>query len=1085
MNISGPFIARPVATGLLAIAILLLGILGYRALPVSSLPQVDFPTIQVVTKLPGASPDTASKLLTAPLERQFGQIAGLASMSSISSQNTSAITLQFDLSVPLATAAQNVQAAINAASGTLPPNLQYPPVYSEVNPADTPVLTLALTSKTVPLYEIADAAETQIVPKLSEIGGVGAVSVEGGMTKAIRINVDPARLAAYGISLEDVRNAIANANQSGAKGAFDGRNQAYTLGANDQITAASQYRNLIIAYQNKAPVRLSAVGSVTDGLENNQQLASYNGTPAVVVDIQRQPGANIVQTVKAVQSALGGLGATLPPGIKLSIVANRTGTIEASVNDVQLTLITSALLVVLVIFLFLPNPRAVLIPAVALPLSIVATFAVMSELGYQLDNLSLMALTVASGFVVDDAIVMIENIVRFIEQGETPLRAAYLGSRQIGFTIVSLTISLVAVFIPLLFMPGVIGRLFSEFAVTLAVAVVISAVISLTLTPMMSARLLRPAEDAKPGRIGRAAESTLLAVRNRYEGGLRWSLEHRRLMLLVFAATIVITGILFVIVPKALLPQEDTGQIVAVTQGAQSVSLDGMNRLQNQAIAAIRSNKAVAGVTSLLGSGLTNPTPNTGRLSITLKPFGQRPNIATVMRQLQQKLAAVPGLLVYMQPVQDITLSSTVSPTQYQYTLTDTDQTELNTWSRKIETALAKLPQLTDVASNQQDQGLETYVDVDRAAAARLGISMATVENALYDAFGQRQVSTIYDQNAQYRVVLGVDPRYAASPEALSNIYLPTGTLSSAGSGAALGPGSGVSGNSTTTTGAASSTGTAGSAGTTSSAGGSSAGTASSSVPPQVPLLQVAKIERRHGPLAITRENQFPAVTLSFNLAGGVSLGAAETAIQRAQAKLGVPDTISGSFSGAAAEFQSSLAQEPWLIAAALVVIYIVLGVLYESTIHPVTILSTLPSAGIGALLALMLTGTQFTLVALVGIVLLMGIVKKNGIIMVDFAIEAERTRGLSPEAAITEAAILRFRPIMMTTMAALFGAVPLVLEGGAGAELRAPLGITIIGGLLVSQLLTLFTTPVVYLAMDRLRPAPRRAEDAAHAPAE
>ena len=1074
MNISAPFIARPVATGLLAIAILLLGILGYRALPVSSLPQVDFPTIQVVTKLPGASPDTASKLLTAPLERQFGQIAGLASMSSISSQNTSAITLQFDLSVPLATAAQNVQAAINAASGTLPPNLQYPPVYSEVNPADTPVLTLALTSKTVPLYEIADAAETQIVPKLSEIGGVGAVSVEGGMTKAIRINVDPARLAAYGISLEDVRNAIANANQSGAKGAFDGRNQAYTLGANDQITAASQYRNLIIAYQNKAPVRLSAVGSVTDGLENDQQLASYNGTPAVVVDIQRQPGANIVQTVKAVQSALGGLGATLPPGIKLSIVANRTGTIKASVNDVQLTLITSALLVVLVIFLFLPNPRAVLIPAVALPLSIVATFAVMSELGYQLDNLSLMALTVASGFVVDDAIVMIENIVRFIEQGETPLRAAYLGSRQIGFTIVSLTISLVAVFIPLLFMPGVIGRLFSEFAVTLAVAVVISAVISLTLTPMMSARLLRPAEDAKPGRVGRAAEATLLAVRGRYEGGLRWSLEHRRLMLLVFAATIVITGILFVIVPKALLPQEDTGQIVAVTQGAQSVSLDAMNRLQNQAIAAIRGNKAVAGVTSLLGSGLTNPTPNTGRLSITLKPFGQRPNIATVMRQLQQKLAAVPGLLVYMQPVQDITLSSTVSPTQYQYTLTDTDQTELNTWSRKIEAALAKLPQLTDVASNQQDQGLETYVDVDRAAASRLGISMATVENALYDAFGQRQVSTIYDQNAQYRVVLGVDPRYAASPEALSNIYLPTGTLSSASTTTSLGPGSGVSGNSTTTTGAASSTGTT-----------ASAGAASSSVPPQVPLLQVAKIERRHGPLAITRENQFPAVTLSFNLAGGVSLGAAETAIQRAQAKLGVPDTISGSFSGAAAEFQSSLAQEPWLIAAALVVIYIVLGVLYESTIHPVTILSTLPSAGIGALLALMLTGTQFTLVALVGIVLLMGIVKKNGIIMVDFAIEAERSRGLSPEAAITEAAILRFRPIMMTTMAALFGAVPLVLEGGAGAELRAPLGITIIGGLLVSQLLTLFTTPVVYLAMDRLRPAPRRDEGAAHAPAE
>lgn len=1060
MNISAPFIARPVATSLLAIAILLLGILGYRSLPVSSLPQVDFPTIQVVTKLPGASPDTVSKLITAPLERQFGEIAGLAAMSSISSQGTSAITLRFQLSVSLDTASQDVQAAINAASGTLPPNLQYPPTYTKVNPADAPIISLALTSKTVPLYAIANAAQTEILPKLSEISGVGRVTIEGGMRKAIRIDVNPARLAAYGISLEDVRNAISNANQTGAKGAFNGLDQSYTLGANDQITSAAEYRNVIVAYQNKAPVRLSAVGSVTEGLENNQELASYNGTPAVVLDIQREPGANIVSTVQRVQSALESLQTTLPPGIDLTVAANRTGTIKASVRDVQITLITAALLVVLVIFLFLPNPRAVLIPAVALPLSIIATFAVMSALGYQLDNLSLMALTVASGFVVDDAIVMIENIVRFIENGETPLRAAYLGAQQIGFTIVSLTVSLVAVFIPLLFMPGVIGRLFSEFAVTLAVAVVISAVISLTLTPMMSARLLRPAASERPGRIARSAEASLVAVRERYRRGLDWSLAHQRLMLAVFAATVAITIILFAVVPKALLPQEDTGAIVAVTEGAQSISLDAMQKIQNQAIAAIRHNKAVAGVISQLGSGLTNPTPNTGRLTITLKPFGQRAGIATVMRQLQASLATIPGLHFYMQPVQDITLSSRVSPTQYQYTLTDTNQVELDLWARKIQAELGKLPQITDLASDQQNQGLQTYIDVDRAAAARLGISMATIENTLYDAFGQRQVSTIYTQNAQYRVVLGVDPSYATSPEALAHIFLSTGSLAASTSTTALGPGGAVSGSSTTTTGAASTT---------------TSTTNASSVPAQVPLLEIAKIERKYGPLAITREDQFPSVTLSFNLANGASLGAAEAAIQKAEQKLGVPNSITGTFSGAAAEFQSSLAEEPWLIAAALVVIYIVLGVLYESTIHPVTILSTLPSAGIGALLALMLTGTEFTLVALVGIVLLMGIVKKNGIIMVDFAIEAERTRGVTPEAAITEAAILRFRPIMMTTMAALFGAIPLVLEGGAGSELRAPLGITIIGGLLVSQLLTLFTTPVIYLAMDRLRPSARR----------
>ncbi len=666
MSISAPFIARPVATSLLAVAILLIGVLGYRALPVSSLPQVDFPTIQVVTQLPGASPDTVSKLITAPLERQFGEIAGLAAMNSISSQGTSTITLRFELSMPQATAAQDVQAAINAASGTLPPNLQYPPVYNQVNPADAPILTLALTSQTIPLYQVADTAQTMLLQKLAEVAGVGQVTIEGGLRKAIRINVNPVQLAAYGISLEDVRNAVANANQAGAKGGLQGAHQAYAIGANDQITAAEEYRGLVVAYRNQAPVRLSAVGTVTSGLENDQELASYNGTPAVLMDIQRQPGANIVSTVQRIEAALGAQRGALPPGIDLQIVANRTGTIEASVRDVQITLITSALLVVLVIFLFLPNPRAVLIPAVALPLSIIATFAVMSELGYQLDNLSLMALTVASGFVVDDAIVMIENVVRFIEAGEPPLRAAYLGAAQIGFTIVSLTVSLIAVFIPLLFMPGIVGRLFSEFAVTLSVAVVISAVVSLTLTPMMSARLLRPAGEARPGRIARGAEAALTRTRDAYGRGLAWCIRHERLMLVVFAATVAITLALFVVVPKALLPQEDTGEIVAVTQGRQSASLDAMQRLQDQAIAAIRRNPAVAGVTSLLGAGVANPTPNTGQLTIVLKPFGTRPALASVMTQLQQALAHVVGLTFYMQPVQDITLSSRVSPTQYQ-----------------------------------------------------------------------------------------------------------------------------------------------------------------------------------------------------------------------------------------------------------------------------------------------------------------------------------------------------------------------------------------------------------------------------------
>ncbi|MHB8550515.1 MAG: efflux RND transporter permease subunit [Acidiferrobacterales bacterium] len=1017
MNISKPFIARPVATSLLAIALFLIGALGYRAMPVASLPSVDFPTILITTKLPGASPDTISKLITSPLERQFGEISGLDAMSSISSTDTSAITLRFALTKSIDSAAQDVQAAINAAAATLPPNLPYPPIYTKVNPADAPILSIALTSRTLPLSAVADAAETLIEPKLSQVNGVGRVAVEGGLKPAVRVTVDPTRLAAYGLSLEDVRNAIANANQNGAKGEFNGISQSFLLAANDQLPDAQSYRKIVIAYRSGAAVRLSDVGNVRNGLENDAAEASYNGVPAVILDIQREPGANIVKTVSEIRSALPELTKSLPSGIRTQVVADRTQTIRASVRDVQITLLTSAVLVIAVIFLFLPTLRAAIIPAVTLPLSLVAAFAVMHFLDFSLDNLSLMALTVASGFVVDDAIVMIENIVRFIENGMPPLEAAYSGAKQIGFTIVSLTVSLLAVFIPLLFMPGVVGRLFAEFSITLAVTVVISAVVSLTLTPMMCGHLLRPVATQSPGHLAATVERGLQRVRDTYAHALRKTLRHRGAVLWLFAATILGTIALYAVIPKGLLPQEDTGQITVVTQSGGGISLPALALLQKQAIDIILQNKAVSGVTSLLGAGVTNPTPNTGRLTITLKPIGTRPPLNSVMVQLQQALRAIPGLSIYMQPVQDITLSSRVSATEYQYTLVDTDQAQLNAWTPRLAQKLALLPGLRDVASNEENRGNETYIDVDRAAAERLGVNMLAIENVLYDAYGQRQISTIYAQNGQYRVVLGVDTAAATSPADLAGLYVP-GTNNA-----------------------------------------------------QIPLYQLASIEQRHAPLAITRENQFPSVTISFNLAPGVSLDQAENAIRSADKDLRMPSAITGTFSGAAAQFEAALASNPWLIIATLIVIYIVLGVLYESTIHPVTILSTLPSAGIGALLALMLTGTQFTIVALVGIVLLMGIVKKNGIIMVDFAIEAERTRGLAPEDAIVEACLLRFRPIMMTTMAALFGAVPLVLERGAGAELRVPLGITIIGGLLLSQLLTLFTTPVIYLALDKFRP--------------
>ena len=1048
MNISAPFIARPIATTLLAIAVLLGGALGYRILPVSALPQVDFPTIQITTQMPGASPEVISNLITAPLERQFGQIQGLAAMTSTSSERTSQITLTFSLGRSIDAAAQDVQAAINAAAATLPANLPYPPVYAKVNPADTPIMTLALFSESMTIDRVSDAADTLLQPKLSEISGVGRVAVLGNMRPAVRVRVDPARIAAYGLSMEDVRIAIAAANVNGAKGGFDGPRQAIALGANDQLMSPEAYRDLVVSWRGGAPVRLSDIGSVVGGLENMRAGAWYFGNrpagaegasadgsrtptpaiPSVVVDIQRQPGANIVETVEKIRAAMPLLRRTLPAQLRMVVVTDRTETIRASVTDVQFTLLLSIGLVVAVIFLLLRSARATLIPAVALPLSLVATFGAMHLLGYSLDNLSLMALTVATGFVVDDTIVMIENIVRYIEEGDHPLAAAYKGSAQIGFTIISLTVSLIAVFIPLLFMTGVIGRLFSEFAITLSVAVIVSAIVSLTVTPMMCARILKPRAEAKPGAISRTFERGFDATLGWYRTTLGWAMRRQGFVMLVFAATLVGTTWLYLIVPKGFLPAQDTGLIVAVSEAAQSVSFTRMTQLQGQAAQIIRRDPDVASIVAFVGAGSVNATANAGRLTIVLKPRRDRTATAQqIAARLQTALHDIPGLVTYMQPIQDIQIGTRISRTQFQYTLVDTDPASLALWTPRLLDRLRQEPGLREVNSDQQNEGFRIQVNVDRDAAMRLGVSMQAVQDTLYNSFGQRQISTIFAQANQYRVVLEAEPAWQADPNSLLQLRVP-------GTGNA-----------------------------------------------QVPLAGFATITRTTAPLAITREDQFPSATISFNLAPNYALGSAVQAIARAQDEIGLPPTITGSYSGDAAEFARSLEAEPWLILAAIVVIYIVLGVLYESFIHPVTILSTLPSAGIGALLALMLTGQDLSLVALVGIVLLMGIVKKNAIMMIDFALDAERTRGLSPEAAITEACLLRYRPIMMTTAAALLGALPLALESGSGSELRFPLGVTIIGGLLLSPLLTLYTTPAIYLAFERLRlrwsPSPAPAE--------
>ena len=1018
MSVSGPFIARPIATSLLAVAVLLAGILGYRQLPISALPQVDFPTIQVTTDLPGANADTTLSLVTAPLERQLGKIPALASMISTSSFGSSRITLQFVLGRDIDAAAQDVQAAINAAVSTLPRGLPYPPVYSKVNPADTPILTLALTSSSVPVERMSDLVDTLLAQRLAQVNGVGHVVVEGGVRPAVRIQADLPRLAAMGLGLDALRTAIDAANVSGPKGALDGAQKAFTIATDDQLIDAAAYRAVVVAYRNGAPVRLGDVAQIVDGLEDTKVAASADGRPAVVVDVQRQPGANIVATVERIKAELPELERALPAGVHVQVVNDRTGTIRASVHDVQLTLALSVGLVVLVVLLFLRSLTATIIAGVALPLSLVATFAVMWFCGFSLDNLSLMALTIGTGFVVDDAIVMIENIVRHIEAGDRPLDAAFKGAREIGFTVISLTLSLIAVFIPLLFMTGIVGRLFHEFALTLTIAVVCSAVVSLTLTPMMCGRLIRTQRHGhRPGRLAALIDRLLDGMVGFYHRSLEWVLHRRTLTLLTALATLVATVWLYLVVPKGFLPQQDTGLITATTEAGQDVSFDEMRRLQARVVQEVRRDPAVEGVVALVGVGSTNATLNTGRLAITLRPRGERDvDAAAVIARLQPEVARLPGVRTYFQAVQDIQIGTRASRTQYQYTLVDTDAAEVATWSERLVEALRQSPSLRDVASDRQDHGLSVGIDVDRVAAGRLGVTMQAVDDTLSDAFGQRQVSTIYAQANQYRVILEAAPRFQTDPGVLAGLRVPA-------------------------------------------SGGA-----------QVPLGSIATFTRTLTPLARSHLEQFPAVTISFDVAPGSSLGQAVAAVRDAEARIGMPATVTGGYSGDAQEFARSLASEPWLILAAVVTIYIVLGVLYESFIHPFTILTTLPSAGVGALLALMLCGMDLSLVALVGIVLLMGIVKKNAIMMIDFALDAERRQKLPPREAIVQASLLRFRPIMMTTLAAFFGALPLALGQGTGSELRIPLGVTIIGGLVLSQLLTLYTTPVIYLAMDELK---------------